>query len=117
MPRRNFIHYLLLGVVALWFTAPLAIWGFCPGDQIHLFWSKAFSDQFWAGELYPRWLRGMNSGLGSPTFYFYGPVAYYATVGFHKILTYGAYGWPAVAWSAALASVASGWTAYLWLRT
>ena len=34
--------------------------------------------QLWSGELYPRWLLGMNSGFGSPTFFVYGPLPYYA---------------------------------------
>ncbi len=31
-----------------------------------------FSEQFWNGELYPRWLVGMNNGLGSPVLFFVG---------------------------------------------
>ncbi len=50
------------------FTIPTALWGFTGGDTIHLIWSKHFAEQLRAGELYPRWLQGMNSGLGSPTF-------------------------------------------------
>ncbi|MGH9537625.1 MAG: 6-pyruvoyl-tetrahydropterin synthase-related protein [Terriglobales bacterium] len=97
-------------------TVSLALFGFVRGDKIHLFWAKHFSDQLWAGNLYPQWLQGMNSGLGSPTFYFYGPVSYYITSLFFLVLPFHRYGWLQVGLAAALASVASGLAAYLWLR-
>ena len=97
-------------------TVPLAVFGFVYGDMIHLVWAKHFSDQLWAGNLYPRWLLDMNSGLGSPTFYFYGPVSYYITSLFFLVLPYHGYGWLQVGLSAALASVGSGLAAYVWLR-
>jgi hypothetical protein len=43
----------------------------------HLNYSHHFSEQFWAGELYPRWLTGMNHGLGSPTLFVYPPLPSY----------------------------------------
>ncbi|MGC8829008.1 MAG: 6-pyruvoyl-tetrahydropterin synthase-related protein [Verrucomicrobiia bacterium] len=46
---------------------------------IHYEWSHHFADQFWQGELYPRWLADKNGGLGSPAFYFYPPVPYFIT--------------------------------------
>jgi hypothetical protein len=97
-------------------TVPLALFGFLRGDKMHLFWAKHFSDQLWAGNLYPQWLLDMNSGLGSPTFYFYGPISYYITSFFFFALPYDRYGWLQVGLSAALAAVGSGLTAYLWLR-
>jgi hypothetical protein len=30
-----------------------------------------FSDQFWSGDLYPRWLTAANAGAGSPSFVFF----------------------------------------------
>jgi hypothetical protein len=97
-------------------TVPLALFGFVRGDQMHLFWAKHFSDQLWAGNLFPQWLQDMNSGLGSPTFYFYGPISYYITSFFFLVLPYHRYGWTQVGLSAALASVGSGLAGYLWLR-
>ena len=106
----------LIVVAGALVTVPLALFGFVFGDIIHLVWAKHFSDQLWAGNLYPRWLLDMNSGLGSPTFYFYGPVSYYITSLFFLVLPYHGYGWLQVGLSAALASVGSGLAAYLWLR-
>ncbi len=104
---------ILAGLVA---SLPTVFFGFLRGDRVHLVWAKHFSDQLWAGNLYPRWLLDMSSGFGSPTFYFYGPVSYYITSLFFLVLPYHGYGWLQVGLSAVLATVGSGLAAYLWLR-
>src|ERR1700719_3063107 len=76
----------LIAAAASVCTLPLALFGFDHGDLIHLFWAKHFSDQLREGNLFPQWLLHMNSGLGSPTFYFYGPVSYYLTSIFFLVL-------------------------------
>jgi 6-pyruvoyl-tetrahydropterin synthase related domain len=43
----------------------------------HINFARHFSEQFWAGELCPRWLAGMNHGLGSPTFFVFPPFPSY----------------------------------------
>lgn len=116
LESRPWIGVCLIVIAGSLFTVPLALFGFLRGDEMHLFWAKRFSDQLWAGNLYPRWLLEMNSGLGSPTFYFYGPTSYYITSFFFFLLPYHRLGWLQVGLSAALASVASGLAAYLWLR-
>lgn len=83
----------------------------------HLRWSQHFSSQFWLGDLYPRWLRGMNAGLGSPTFFYYPPIPYYFTSLFQPLFPNDAQGWYPLILSTLFALVASGWTAYLWLKT
>ena len=113
---RSWFAPLLIVVAGSLVTVPMAVFGFVYGDTIHLVWAKHFSDQLWAGNLYPRWLLDMNSGLGSPTFYFYGPVSYYITSLFFLVLPFHGYGWLQVGLSAALASVGSGLAAYVWLR-
>ena len=42
-------------------------------------WSEQFSRLFGAGALYPRWTPASFAGLGSPTFYFYPPLAFWVT--------------------------------------
>jgi Bacterial membrane protein YfhO len=44
----------------------------------HLSQYRCFAAQLWSGEADPRWLVGMNSGLGSPDLFVYGPLPYYA---------------------------------------
>jgi hypothetical protein len=36
-----------------------------------------FSNQFWNGEIYPRWLPATNDGIGSPVYIYYGPFSAY----------------------------------------
>lgn len=43
----------------------------------HRMWLTEFSHLVQNGELIPRWLPNSFSGFGSPTFYFYPPLAYY----------------------------------------
>jgi hypothetical protein len=60
----------LLGAIIL--ALPLFIYGPHPKAHDvyeHLNYNHFFSQQFWAGELYPRWLLDMNHGLGSPSLF------------------------------------------------
>jgi hypothetical protein len=75
-----------------------------------------FSDQLWSGELYPRWMHKMNAGLGSPTFYYYPPFAYYITSVLKPLFTEDPNGWHQLGISAAIALIASGMFMFLWLR-
>jgi hypothetical protein len=36
---------------------------------VHLLYCREFASQFWAGEVYPRWLMGTHHGFRSPAFY------------------------------------------------
>ena len=65
----------------LFLTLPAGWSGFVATDDslIHLVTSRHFADQLWAGDWYPRWMPGMNAGLGSPVFQFYPPVPFYIT--------------------------------------
>ena len=72
---------MIIAAAGLIFTIPVIIFGipFLSDDGVshHAVWYTQFSTQFWAGDLYPRWLMGMNEGLGSPVFYYYPPVTAY----------------------------------------
>jgi hypothetical protein len=112
------IHALILLLYGTVLTLPATWPGFILGDDVfaHLIWSRHFADQLWAGEVYPRWLFGMNAGLGSPVFQFYGPVPYYFTALFRPLVSHDPEGWRQLGLAAALAVIASGFTAYAWLR-
>jgi hypothetical protein len=43
----------------------------------HINFGKYFAEQFWEGDLYPRWLLNMNHGLGSPSLFVYPPLPAY----------------------------------------
>ena len=79
---RTVVRYqnqLLLLVLSLIVFAPSFWLGHIPGDssKYNVAWLAEFSDALFGGVLYPRWLPGMNAGLGGADFYFYGPMPFY----------------------------------------
>src|SRR6267378_1726579 len=111
---------LVITVAGLIFTIPTIIYGipFFSDDGVshHALWYIHFSTQLWAGDLYPRWLMGMNEGLGSPVFYYYPPVPFFLTSLLKPFFTGDPHGWHQLGLSASLALIASGSCAYLWLK-
>ncbi len=121
-------HGLILLIYGAYLTNPAWHSGYVIGRDtlIHLLWSSNFTDQFWSGELYPRWLSRMNEGLGSPAFFFYAPLPYYLTALMRPLFDLAAMigltiadpqGWHQLGLSAALAIILSGFTVYLWVST
>jgi len=111
---------ILAASVALGF--PLLIRGIPLGHDTldHLQRYSCVAAQFWQGEVYPRWLARMNSGLGSPALFVYAPLPYFAPALLRPLLRLpvnasreslelGISIWLAIA--------LSGVAAYLWLRT
>jgi uncharacterized membrane protein len=76
-------------------------------------WTDQFKDELARGYLYPRWLPLANGGTGSPTFYFYPPLAFYVSglLGLLGLSTYAA-----VIGCFAIGLVASGYAMLAWLR-
>lgn len=112
------LHILLIIGVGLLLSMPALLNGFpelTDDAAIHVSWFASFSEQLWSGDLYPRWLAGMNGSLGSPAFFFYPPSAYYATSLFRFLFTNDPFGWQQLGASASLALILSGLCAYLWL--
>ncbi|HYP02431.1 MAG TPA: 6-pyruvoyl-tetrahydropterin synthase-related protein, partial [Pyrinomonadaceae bacterium] len=102
---------LLFGALPLWRGVPFF------GDTLfHAMWYTNFSAQLLAGEVYPRWLLNLNGGLGSPVFFFYAPLPYYITTLFTPLMPGGIHGMLHLGASVALAIIASGLAAYLWLK-
>ena len=86
----------------------------------HVRYQIAFDEQFWQGDLYPRWLGRVNRNMGSPILYVQYPVPYVsaALIGWttahsieqvNQIKTLGVV--------AAVTLIASGFAAYWWLRS
>lgn len=61
------------------------------GADIILHYSliQCFGEQFWQGDLYPRWCMSANAGLGSPIFMFYYPLPYYFTTLLYPLVHLG----------------------------
>lgn len=112
------LDVLALGISATVFALPVLLLGPLPGGHDtyqHLSYSRCFSEQFWRGDLYPRWLVGMNHGLGSPSFFVYPPFASFvyawlAPLG--RLLHFDAFRGDEF-----LALFGSGLAAYAWVRT
>ena len=71
---------LILAVAALLLSLPMFVLGPMPAahDTLqHINFGRYFAQQFWQGELYPRWLLNMNRGLGSPSLFVYPPLPSY----------------------------------------
>lgn len=106
----------LLSVVLTW---PVLWHGFpIQGHDamLHGLWTLHFGQQFLEGEWYPRWLMGMNDGLGSPAFFFYPPVPYWLTAPFLPLFDADFAPWRALGLTATIALAASGLFTYGWLR-
>ena len=80
--------------------------------QIDWVWSDQFTVELARGHLYPRWLPLSNGGAGSPTFYFYPPLAFYVSGLLGIVMpTYAA-----IIGCFAIALVLSGYTMLAWLH-
>lgn len=68
-----------IGMAGLVACSPFLEYGAPNGHSIafNLTWLANFSSQLLNGDLYPRWLSGMNHGEGSPVFFFYAPLPFY----------------------------------------
>jgi hypothetical protein len=80
----------------------------------HLHLTRHFTEQFWNGDLYPRWLVDMNHGLGSPTYFVFPPLPAYVSALLDPVgraLHFNAFNFATF-----LALLASGICAFLLLR-
>jgi hypothetical protein len=84
--------------------------------RVHEVWYTNFAAQFWAGDLYPRWLQNLDMGLGGPSFYFYPPLPFFITSLFQPLFKSQPHSWHVLGVSVALALILSGVAAYAWLR-
>ncbi len=117
--RRPFSHLIIIAIAGCILSLPVVLYGFPAYSHdgwIHALWSANFSNELWAGELYPRWLAGLNQGLGSPAFFFYPPLPYYLTSFFRLFFSPDAQGWQPLGFSAFVAVIAGAGCVYLWLR-
>jgi hypothetical protein len=115
MSWRPLCLLLAISVAATW---PGLVHGIVNGHDIlnHVMWHNQFSIQFWHGEFYPRWLSDFYGGLGSPVFFFYGPVPFYIGAFISFFLGSVLPSAQQVALSAGISFFLSGLGAYCWLN-
>ena len=112
-------HFVAICGLGLIVTLPVVILGvpLMSDDGVtHAMWYTHFSAQLWDGDLYPRWLMNMNAGLGSPVFFYYPPVPYFLTSLLRPFFSNDPQGLQQVGVSFSIALIASGISAYSWLR-
>jgi hypothetical protein len=119
--HRTPLHLAVLAAFVFFFCWPLLFHGISEvsDDAIpHASWDKSFETQLAAGEWYPRWLSQENDGLGSPIFFYYGPIPSYASSPFG--ILFGARdpdGWLQVGYGCFFAMLLSAIGAYFWLQS
>ncbi|MGA8504161.1 MAG: hypothetical protein WB762_00995, partial [Candidatus Sulfotelmatobacter sp.] len=118
--RQTVFHLSLLTLAALALSWPVLLHGIpdLSHDGImHATWTKPFAEQFWGGELYPRWLKNTNGGLGSAPFFIYPtlPTTVSALIA-PLVGNHDPHGWLLAGISCVIAMILSGYTAYFWLR-
>ena len=121
LPGAKSAHWIaiaLISVLGVVLLLPAVLHGrFDAMDMsFHLRWSQQFSEQFWNGDRYPRWLHNMNAGFGSPTFFFYAPAPFYITSLFQPLFSPEARQWGQLGISITIALITSGIAAYGWLN-
>ena len=79
LKRRSFVAAVIL-VTAAMLTLPAAFGPLRVNDSywIDWVWLDQFANELGRGIVYPRWLPMSHGGLGSPVFYYYPPLAFYA---------------------------------------
>lgn len=114
----NLAPMMIIVGIAIVLALPMLLYGpLIDGHDTHehLNYIRHFSVQFWQGDWYPRWLMGMNAGLGSPTYFVFPPLPAYACVALDplaRLLRVNAFDAAAF-----LALVISGMGIFLWLQT
>lgn len=107
---------LVFSCVLVWPILLNGFWPFSGNARLHISWYSNFSKQFWNGDRYPRWLMGLNQGLGSPVFFYYPPIPYFITCLFQPLFQNDPQCWNQLALSVYCALAGSGISCYAWLR-
>lgn len=75
-----------------------------------------FAQQFWQGDLYPRWCMSANAGLGSPVFLFYFPLPFYIAALLYPLMSLGIGPDAFFTLLCFIATFLTGWAGFIWLR-
>lgn len=79
--RQRFGHAIIIVICATLIFLPSLFNGVPHGDSYHFnySWVASFKEEWGLLNPYPRWLPQMWAGAGSPDFYFYPPLAFFAS--------------------------------------
>ena len=79
--NRQLVCLAVIALIATIVSAPTFLYGAPYGHDMfyHLTWLRYFTAQLHAGDWYPRWLMDLNSGAGSPIFFYYAPFPFFVS--------------------------------------
>jgi hypothetical protein len=89
LESKPFLQILFILFAAALLALPCLIFGMPQSANAlpHIRYQHHFDNQFWGGELYPRWLADENKGFGCPIFVAQYPLPYYVTTLFRPIFS------------------------------
>ena len=119
LERSRWLPLLCLALASACLMLPIWLSGFpTNGDDahVHIRWQTVFAQQLWDGELYPRWLGAMNSGLGSPAFFIYPPLPHFVAALLAPLSDGPSWVQQRLGIGATLGLFIGGVGAYLWLK-
>lgn len=115
---RHTLLLLLLTLVTCWPILVLGLPDLGNDSLNHAVRARDLNLHWWQAEPYPRWLPEENAGLGGPSFFFYPPLASFASVPFWPLVQAAdPYGWRVIGLSCLLSIFLSGVSSYFWCRT
>lgn len=84
----TWLHLALLILLAIGLTYPCLTHGLPDGHDRdpHILYQHLFDEQVSSGDFYPRWMPGLNRGLGGGIFFMQYPLPYYVAWGIGKII-------------------------------
>lgn len=108
---------IILGV-ALAVLLPEFVTGPSTSDSLryNIVWIDQWRERFAAGDLYPRWLPRSWDGMGSPTFYFYPPLAFWCAAILDRLTLGALQTGTLLSLTSALLLAGSGLSMRAWLR-
>lgn len=109
-----YLAFTFFAIAAIIPSLVLALYVYGDGT-FHIRWQVVFSEQFWQGDLDPRWMMRINRGFGSPTFFFYMPMAQWVASLFAPLLSGPWHAGDRVALSLGVSLLVSAIGAYHWL--
>ena len=116
---RSFLIPLAMASVGAVFPLALILlvkWPSCLDMLFNSAILNAFSSQFWSGDLYARWLTGVNAGFGSPVMLYYGPLVFWVASAFEWLAAVDPFGFFRIVATMGVGLFAAGLTSYRWLR-
>lgn len=116
-PRRTRPAYFLLLLAACAVNLLPLLLQHIGGDSVfHLNAIHCYAEQFWQGDLRPRWCFEADGGVGSPFFVFYPPLPYMAASLLYPLHWAGAPLYIIYVLTVALATLLAAYAAFKWLR-